>query len=169
MYGSILQVKAFGDNVLKENIDKFSYATLAVETLDMLDEVASVLYGCEVTDKEVQYKDGDTPPEGGLAYYKTLMRHGKEYYKGIFHPRAKATLGNDSAQTRGESITFTTTNTTFTIFTCNTGAWRITETFEDEDGVKAWVDEMVNDKSAGTDPAQPEGGTGESGTVQPEG
>lgn len=161
--------KLFADNELAESLDEFSYGTLAVETDDMLDEVASVVYGCEVTDQKVHYKYGDTPPEGGLAYYKVLLRRGKRYYKGFFYPRAKAALGNDSAQTRGESLTFTTTNTSFTIFTCNSGDWRITETFETEDEVKAWVDEMVNDKSAGTDPAQPEGGTGESEPAKPQG
>lgn len=148
--------KICGDDELAESIDEFSYATLAVETVDMVDEVASVVHGCTVTDKTVHYKYGDTPPEGGVAYYKVLLRGGKRYYKGIFHPRAKAALGNDSAQTRGESITFIPTSTNFTVFTCNSGDWRITETFENEADAIAWVDEQLNSASVETDPEQPE-------------
>lgn len=148
--------KAFGDDELKESLDEFSYATLAVETLDMLDEVASTLYGCTVEDKLVHYKYGDVPPEGGLAYYKVLMRDGKKFFKGIFHPRSKAALGNDSAQTRTDTITFSTTSTSFTIFTCNSGDWRLTETFDNEEDAIQWVDKMLAGKSAATEPAPPE-------------
>lgn len=147
--------KLFADDELAESLDEFSYATLAAETDDMEDDVACVVYGCTVVDKTVHYKYGDTPPEGGLAYYKVLLRRGKRYFKGIFHPRAKATLGNDSAQTRGEGVNFTTTSTSFTIFTCNSGDWRLTETFETEDEAIAWVDEMLGGKPAETNSAQP--------------
>ena len=148
--------KIFGDDELAESIDEFSYATLGVETVDMMDEVASVVHGCTVEDKLVHYKYGDTPPEGGVAYYKVLMRGGKKFFKGIYHPRAKAALGNDSAQTRTDSITFTTTSTSFTVFACNSGDWRLTETFDIEADAIAWVDKMLAGKPAGTEPAPPE-------------
>ncbi len=130
----------YADDELAESMSEFSSATLAAETDDMVDEVASVVYGCEVVDKTVHYKYGDTPPEGGLAYFKTLVRKGEKSFKGVFYPRAKAALGNDSAQTRGNSITFGTTATTFTIFSCNSGDWRLTEEFATEAEAKAWVD-----------------------------
>lgn len=153
--------KLFADDELAESVDEFSYGTLATETDDMLDDVASVVYGCTVEDKLVYYKYGDVPPEGGLAYYKVLMRDRKRFFKCIFHPRAKAALGNDSAQTRGENITFTTTTTNFTIFTCNSGDWRLTETFDSEAEAIAWVDEMLAGKPATAEPAPPE--------IEPEG
>lgn len=133
----------YADDVLAESLTEFASGSLAVETDDMVDEVASVVYGCEVVDKTVHYKAGDAIPEGGLAYYKTLMRQGVKFYKGVFHPRVKAALGNDSVQTRGSSITFGTTSTTFTVFACNSGDWRITEEFDTEAEAKAWVDKQL--------------------------
>lgn len=133
----------YAGNVLAESLSLFASGSLAVETDDMEDDVASVVYGCEVVDKTVHYKIGDQPPEGGLAYYKNLMRRGVPMVKGIFHPRVKAALGNDSAQTRNNSITFTTTATTFTIFGSNSEDWRITEEFATEKEAKAWVDKML--------------------------
>lgn len=135
--------KLYADDEMAESVDEFSSGTLAVETDDMEDETASVLYGCTVENKLVHYNYGDVPPVGGVAYYKVLMRRGVKLFKGIFHPRTKAAIGNDSAQTRGESITFSTTNTAFTIFTCKSGDWRLTETLATEAEAKAWVDKML--------------------------
>ena len=153
----------YADDELAENLEEFSSGDLAVETDDMLDAVAAEVYGCEVKDGEATYKYGDEPPEGGVAYIKALMRRGKKVYKGVFHPRVKAALGNDTSQTRGSSITFGTTNTKFKVMSCNTGAWKKTAEFEDEKAAKDWVDKMLAGKPAGTDPAptdpEDEGGT----------
>ena len=117
--------------------------TIAMETDDMLDDVAAVVYGATAAEKKVTYNKGDTAPYGGLGYFKTLMRDGAKYYKGYFYPKVRAALGNDNAQTRGSSITFGTSNTTFTVFAPNTGDWRITETFDSEAEARAWVDEQL--------------------------
>ena len=59
------------------------------------------------------------------------------------YPRVKAALGNDSAATKADSITFGTTSTTFTVFACNSGEWRITEEFDTEAEARSWVDEQL--------------------------
>lgn len=151
----------YADDELAESQTEFSSGNLAVETDDMLDETASVVYGCKVVDKEARYKYGDTPPEGGLAHYKVLVRRGVKSYKGVFYPRTKAALGNDSSQTRGNSITFSTTNTTFVVMACNSGEWRITKEFATEAEAKAWVDEKLSGtKTPGVTPEAGDGGTG---------
>ena len=68
------------------------------------------------------------------------LRGGVRYFKGVFHPLVKAILGNDSAATKGSSITFGTSATTFTVFRCNSGAWRITKEFTTESECIAWCD-----------------------------
>ena len=61
-------------------------------------------------------------------------------------------LGNDSAATKGSSITFGTSSTTFTIFRCNSGAWRITKEFTG-DGAEAnciaWCDTKLGKPTTG--------------------
>ncbi len=136
--------KLFADDGMAESVEEFSSATITLETDDMTDDVASTVYGCEVKEKEACYKAGDTAPLGGLAYYKVLVRKGKKLFKGYFYPRVKAALGNDTAQTKADSITFGTNTTTFSVFKCNTDAWRITKEFESEDEARAWVQEKLS-------------------------
>ena len=134
----------YADDSLAEQVSEFASGTLSMETDDMTDDVAAVVYGATKattpsTDKSLTYGKADTQPMGGLAYYKVLMRNGIKIFKGYFYPKVKAALGNDNAQTRGSSINFGTVSTTFTIFACNTGAWRITEEMTTEEAAKTWV------------------------------
>lgn len=148
--------KLFADDELAESVSEFSSGSIAMETDDMADAVAAEVYGATVEDKEVVFKAGDSAPLGGLAYYKALMRKGVKFYKGYYYPRVKAALGNDSANTKTDSITFGTSATTFDVFACNSGAWRvISEEFSDETDVRKWVDEKLA--------AAADGGSGDGG------
>ncbi len=130
----------YADDGLAEQISEFSSGTIAMETDDMTDANASIVYGATVSDGVVTYNKNDTAPRGGLSYYKVLMRQGVKYYKGYYYPRAKATLGNDNAQTRGNAATFQTTSTSFTIFADDSGKWRETKTFNDAASAAAWCE-----------------------------
>ena len=131
--------KLYADDHLVESVDEFVSGSIAMETDDVLDEVASVVYGTSVEDKLVRYNTADDPPPGGLAYYKRLIRDKRVLFKAYFYPLVKAALGNDSAQTKTDSITFATTATTFTVFACKNGDWRHTEELATEAEALAWV------------------------------
>ena len=135
--------KLYADDELAESAEEFVSGSIAMETDDILDTVASVIYGAAVKEKTVVYNTSDNPPPGGLAYYKKLMRRGKLVFKGYFYPRVKAALGNDTAQTKADSITFGTSATTFTVSNANNGDWRHTEEFEKEEDALAWVKSML--------------------------
>lgn len=121
----------YGDDALAEKVDMFASGSLALETDDKTDEVHAAIHGAtqDTTSKEVTDSDSDNAPRGGLVYYKVIIRNGVRIYKGVFLPLVKAILGNDSAATKGSSITFGTSSTTFTVFRCNSGAWRVTKEF----------------------------------------
>ena len=148
--------KLFADDGLAESVDEFSSGSIAMETDDMEDPVAAEVYGCKVEDKEVHYNVADDPPAGGLAYFKKLMRRKKFLYKGYFYPLVKAALGNDTAQTKTDSITFGTNSTTFTVFACETGDWRFTEEFPTEAEAIAWIKEKLKGEEQATPPEGPE-------------
>lgn len=144
----------YGDDALAEKIDMFASGSLALETDDKTDDVHAALHGATMSgegDNEVTDADSDVAPIGGLTYYKVIIRKGVRYYKGVFLPRVKAILAGDSAATKGSSITFGTSSTTFTVFSCNSGAWRVTKTFTGE-GAEAncisWCDKKLG--KAGT-------------------
>jgi len=145
--------KLYADNELAESVDEFVNATCAMETDDITDGVSQKIYGAKVVDGEVHYKTGDTPPRGGLAHYVTIMRKGGKSYKGFYYPVVQATIGTDNAQTKGDNITFGTSNPSFTIFPSNTTAWRITKEFKTEAEAITWC----NQKLGGTakPPADP--------------
>ena len=121
----------YGDDALAEKIDMFASGSLELQTDDKTAEVHAALHGATLDELEDELTDSDSDvaPRGGLAYYKVLIRNGVRVYQGVFHPLVNAILGNDSAATKGSSITFGTSTTTFTVFRCNSGAWRIRKEF----------------------------------------
>lgn len=134
----------YADDSLAEQLSEFSSGSIAMETDDITDDNAAIIYGCTVSDKVVTYNTGDTAPRGCLGYYKVLMRNGQKFYKGYYYPRVRAALGNDNAQTRGNSITFQAVSTTFTVFADDNGDWRLTQTFSSAAEAKAWINEKCS-------------------------
>lgn len=157
--------KLYADDKLAESVEEFSSGSIAMETDDMEDSVAAVVYGCSVDGGTVRYNVGDDPPAGGLAYVKTRVRKKKTFYKGYFYPLVKAALGNDTAQTKADSVTFGTSSTTFTVFACESGDWRITEEFPTEAKAIAWIKEKLKGPDPAAKPtATPTAGAVSSGT-----
>ena len=150
--------KLYANDELAESVEEFASGSLTMETDDIIDSVASIVYGTTVEGKMVHYNTKDDPPSGGLAYYKKLMRNRKVLYKGYFYPLVKASMGNDTASTRTDSITFGTSSTTFTVFAAANGDWRLTEEFDTEQEAIAWVKGRFAPVSGGTTPAGPSGG-----------
>lgn len=142
----------YADNVLAESVAEFASGSIAMETDDMKDDIAAVVYGATVENQVVHYAVGDDPPKGGLGYLKKLMRNKKVLYKGYFYPLVKAALGNDTAQTKSNSITFGTTATTFTVYACETGVWRDTFEADTEAEALTWLKNQF--KPGSTPPAE---------------
>lgn len=141
----------YADDALAEKVDMFASGSLELQTDDKTAEVHSALHGAtlEEESKEVTDSDSDVAPRGGLVYYKVLIRSGVRIYQGVFLPLVNAILGNDTAATKGSSITFGTSTTTFNVFRCNSGAWRIRKEFATEAEVIAWCDEKLGATAAG--------------------
>ena len=129
----------YADDALAEELSEFARGSLAMEVDNLDDDTATEIYGAEATEGEVTYNKDDTPPEGVLGYFKTLMVSGAKKYKAFIYPRAKAAIGNDDAQTRGSSITFQTAKPTFTIMADANGDWRKTQTFDTEAAAVTYV------------------------------
>ena len=135
----------YADDGLAEKVDMFASGSLELQTDDKTAEVHAALHGAtkDSESSEVTDSDGDNAPRGGLVYYKVLVRNGVRIYKGVYHPLVSAILGNDSAATKGSSIPFGTSSTTFNVFRCNSGAWRVTKEFSSEDDVIEWCDSKL--------------------------
>lgn len=137
--------KIYGDDVLDESVDEFISATLGVETTDMTLETESAIFGsklsgAEETKKELVDSSADVIPYGGIVYIKVLMRKGKKVFRAYYLPKAKATIGTDTANTKTESIAMSSTPVSFTVFEPNTGDWRYRQEFETFAAAKEWCD-----------------------------
>lgn len=132
----------YGDDRLVEKVEEFSSGSLAVEVVDMTDEIESKVFGSTFssTSSELVDKTSDTIPNGGVGYYKSMIRNGKKCYKAYFYPKCKAAPGTDSANTKNSSITLASTPFTFTVFEPNDGDWRHRKTFDTEAEAKTWID-----------------------------
>ena len=148
---NLAEGQLYADDGEAESARDFTSADVSLETDRLEDNVAVVLYGAtldEETGELVENAD-DTPPWGGLAYYRVLERNGKRMFRARFYPKARASIGGESAQTRGESITFSPENTNFRIVKPNNGNWRYTYTSDNEQEVIQWINTKLNITAAG--------------------
>lgn len=165
---NLASAQLHADDHLAEEISEFSDGKITMETDDMQDDVAGVVYGCTVEGKKVVYKSGDNPPKGVLAYYQKLMRGGEIFFRAWAHPCCKAQLGNRSMQTKGKNVTFSTTSTAFTVMEDDNSVWQEHETFETEAEARTWVEEKcaIAKAAAANAPAKGEAPAAEGGEAQ---
>lgn len=140
---SLATGELYADDELAEEETEFTSASISMETDDIDDNVASLIYGANAEGGEVRYNKDDAPPAGGLCYFATMSRNKKKFFRGYYFPLVKAALGNDNVATRGSSITFQTSTTTLTVFACKTGDWKLTHETDDIDEVRAWCREKL--------------------------
>ena len=79
--------KLYADDELAESVEEFASGSLTMETDDIIDSVASVVYGTTVEEKTVHYNTKDDPPSGGLAYYKKPGQRLRQYQDRQHHLR----------------------------------------------------------------------------------
>ena len=132
------------DDEKAEDANEFVGATVAVETADLVDEKASYVYGSTIRNGVLISSKLDAAPLGKLAFYTSLQRDREKYFKAYLFPKAKATLGNESMQTKGNNITFSTTSTSFSIFPDDNGEWKYEKTFSTAAEAEAWIDEQLS-------------------------
>ncbi|MCM1026524.1 MAG: hypothetical protein NC432_08795 [Roseburia sp.] len=137
----------YADDRLAEKMEEFVSGSLAVEVDELEDKDASIIYGSKINGQgEKTDNTGDSAPYGGVAYYKSLSKDNKKFYRGYFYPKARAALGNDNAATKSNSITFATTPITFTVYEPENGDWRYTKRFDTEEEARAWVDAKLSNR-----------------------
>ena len=134
----------YADDERAEAASETVGATLALETADLTLEKAAAIYGSTIRNGVLVSSKYDEAPLGKIAFYTALMRKGVKYYVGYIYPKAKAALGNQSFQTKGNNITFSTTSTTFTVFTDDDGEWKHTKEFDSALAAKEWINEQLS-------------------------
>lgn len=151
---SFAEASAAGNNnAMARYIRRFQQATVDVEMLDMLNEVASSIFGAKLDSQEsaknLHFNAGDKPPYGGLAFYtENLMAGNVTKFQGIFIPKLKANMQGKEYNTTGTSIILANAKAQFMAMQCAMGDWMIlSDFFATEAEAKAWVETMLPDVS----------------------
>lgn len=133
----------YADNKLAEEINEFSNAALTCEA-DNIDLVwQAELYGEEVVDGEVGDHSSDTAPYIGFGYYQVLLVRNVRKYVAFFYPKAKATLPDDAATSKTNSISIGTSPLNLTIMEPEYGKWRYRKEFVTEAAAQAYIDSKL--------------------------
>lgn len=144
---SFTEASAAGDNnATARYIRKFQQCPVDAEILEMLNEVASSVFGATLDTtsgkKDLHFNVADKPPYGGMAFFtEGQLKDGSTAYQGIFYPKLKANMQGKEYSTTGTSITFSSRKVQFMAMACGNGDWKIqSEYFATEAAAKAWVD-----------------------------
>lgn len=137
----------YADDALSEKIEEFVSGTIAAEVNEMDDDVAAVIFGSKVNENGEKIDNSkDSAPCGGLAYYKCLSKNNVKFWRGYFYPKVRAAKGNDSANTKSNSVTLTSTPITFTVSEPATGDWRFMKTFDRESDAVEWINRKLKNE-----------------------
>ena len=158
---SISITKASGelyqDDALDLKIEEFASGKYTLETGDVDDEVMAKILGAKITGNEITHNEKDVPPQGGVTFYVPMRStakatKGQVYYRCVYIPKVQAEIGEESFETKDNSIKFGVNKTDFTIFKANNGDWKKTERVETEAAATEWCDNKIKGTGAPTPP-----------------
>jgi len=130
----------YAGDALCEEISEFSSASIEGEVDDITLAKQAAVYGATMVDGELGFGADDSPPFGGTVYLQVLVKGGVKRFRTFFYPKVKAKVPDDSAATKGSSITFGTDPVKLTVFAPLFGKWRYLKDHASEAAAKAYVD-----------------------------
>lgn len=135
--------RLYADDGLAEEVLEFVDGTLTVETDDIEDDVQAELLGNEVDEEtgDIISHTDDTPTYTRTGYVSRRYKGGKSQYKGILLMRVKYSIPNQTDNTKGQTITFSTPTLSGTISRDKDGRWRkMSKWFETAEEAVEWLD-----------------------------
>lgn len=135
----------YADNGTAEYARELKDVDITMETDDLIARNAAAMYGAQFEGDDLIYGLDDNPPYGGFAFYHTAMRNGKRVHIGHFFPKARASRGARTFDTKGDAITFGTEPITMKAIGDNKRAAEIeSEAFDTEEAAFAWCASKVS-------------------------
>lgn len=122
--------KLYADDILAESDSSFQSGEAKLEIDDEDLETMAVLLGHEVENGEIVRNANDIAPYVGLGRIITKIVNGKHKYKVEFLNKVKFAEPSQEDNTKGESVSFGTTEITGTISALANGNWSIAKTFD---------------------------------------
>lgn len=114
-------VREFTDGEISVNQDDLT-STMKKDLLGNTTETVTV--GEETNVEEVHSKDTDTPPLVGFGYIQSKIVDKVRQYRAIFFTKVQFGEPDDSAETKGQNISWQTPTIVGTIMRRNDGNWK---------------------------------------------
>lgn len=137
------EAELYADDMLAEYVSEFTSASLTMEVDNIALDKQAKLYGATFDGTELAVSGNDNAPYGGVGGYQVLMVGGVKKYRAYFFPKAKATVPDWSASTKGASVSFGTQPLNLKIAAPNFGPWYYLAEFTTEAAAKAYVDDKL--------------------------
>lgn len=132
-----------GDDMVLVHVENFVTGQLVAETTLNDLELNALVYGHTYSAGVSSSNKDDQSPPGGYAFIEPLLKKDKStVYRATFLLKVSANPANEaqSANTRqGNSINPTYNSITYTVFSCNSGEWRLQQDFASESDAEAWI------------------------------
>ena len=145
----------YGNDTLAESDNTFKKGTLTLTLVDDNDKTDAELLGntiaTETSNKdEVTMAVDDTAPEVGYGHIIPKLVNNVKKYKVEFFPRVKFTKVTHDANTRGESVEFTTVSIEGTVYPLDkefngipAGTWEKHKTFDSLASAETYLDTLL--------------------------
>lgn len=142
--------RLFADNMQAEYVAEFQNATLSMGVDRLPVEAAKVMFGHTVTeDGQVTYKSGDASNYVGYGFIVCEILEGVKKYRACILPKVKFNEGEDSYETKGDSITFATPELSGQAMPNDDYEWKIiSKAYDTEAEAEAWIKTELDIASA---------------------
>lgn len=138
-----------GDDEILRHIEQFQNGTLVAETTLSDLEVNAKIYGHGYDSGVESSGKDDTSPYGAYGFIEPIIKSGATdpIYRASFLLRISANPANEAqnaATRQGGSINPGYNSITYTVYTCQSGEWRLRQDFETEAEAEAWILGLFN-------------------------
>lgn len=135
----------YADNSLQIDINQFLNAQITEAVMGLPQQEDALITGATYTGTGLVRNKNDSPPWGGKGYIQALQdTDGNNFFRAFFYPRAKAALGDNTAQTKESSATFNDVNLVWTATDePAAGDWVFEEEFTTEDAAQAYLNQKL--------------------------
>lgn len=142
------EAKLAGDNIIAEETKEFRDGTMDLGITTIPIEAYSTVFGHEVTKVEdkgtkIVDKTDDVPNYVGVGLVKEELVDGKKSYIAMWFKKCLFTESGESAQTKGETITFQTPTITGSILALDDKTWRERFVFDKESDAIEYINEQA--------------------------
>lgn len=138
------EAKLYADDGLAEMERDFVEGTLTIGTDDLEEEAEEELLGATVEeDGTVINNADDESPYVQVGYIAARQKGGKKQYRGVVYTRVQFSVPNETANTKGETITFTTPVLTGTLTRDKNGDWRRKSKWSELEEANTWLDSFM--------------------------